>query len=68
MNRTPDVHLRDILDSIDAIASYVQGMTREAFGRDPKTQDAVLRRVEIIGEAAGRLMRDGFADAHPDIP
>lgn len=68
MTRQPGIHLRDILDSIDAIDAYVRGMTRASFEQDPKTQDAVLRRIEIIGEAAGRLMRDGFTQTQPDIP
>ena len=68
MTRDRNVHLQDILDSIDAIADYTDGLSRADFLADSKTQDAVLRRIEIIGEATGRLMRDGHAENHPDIP
>lgn len=37
------------------VVQYIEGLTREAFDDDMKTQDAVIRRIEIIGEAAKRL-------------
>jgi uncharacterized protein with HEPN domain len=45
-------------------------MTLEAFERDARTQDAVIRSIEIIGEAANktRLADSDFAARHPDIP
>ncbi|EPR32350.1 protein of unknown function DUF86 [Alkalidesulfovibrio alkalitolerans DSM 16529] len=68
MIRDRHVHLQDILDSIDAIADYTNGISHADFLADAKTQDAVLRRIEIIGEATGRLMHDGHAESHPEIP
>ncbi len=47
--------LRDILDSALAIRAYLQGVTRDQFMENEEKQDAVLRRFEIIGEAASRL-------------
>ena len=47
--------LRDLLDSAGAIRRYLAGVSREAFLADMEKQDAVLRRFEIIGEAASRL-------------
>jgi uncharacterized protein with HEPN domain len=47
--------LRDILDSAENIRAYLDGITREAFMTNQEKQDAVLRRFEIIGEAASRL-------------
>ena len=47
--------LRDILDSANAIRRYPAGVSREGFFGDQEKQDAVLRRLEIIGEAASRL-------------
>lgn len=46
------LYLRDILDSATLIQSHLAGLTRETFQSDIKTQDAVIRRFEIIGEAA----------------
>ncbi|MCL6584615.1 MAG: DUF86 domain-containing protein [bacterium] len=49
------LYLDDIIESIKQIRLYVQGMSMEAFSEDRKTQDAVVRNLEIIGEAAGKL-------------
>jgi uncharacterized protein with HEPN domain len=55
-----------MLDSARAILSYVGDMDEERFTRDEKTRDAVLRRLEILGEAAKRL-REEFKRQHPEI-
>ncbi len=47
--------LRDMLDSAKAIRNYLAGVSRPEFFANPEKQDAVLRRFEIIGEAASRL-------------
>jgi len=66
--RTPDLLLADILESMEKIAAYTVGMTTvEQFAADSKTVDAVLRNIEIIGEAAGRLPEE-FTEEHPSIP
>lgn len=52
MPRAVDVYLADILDAVAQIRSYVEGMDDTAFSRDRKTLDAVLRNLEVIGEAA----------------
>jgi uncharacterized protein with HEPN domain len=49
------LYLDDILEAIDHIREYTLGLDYEAFQRDRKTQDTVIRNLEIIGEAAGRL-------------
>ena len=56
----------DILESARTILVYVAGITRQDFLRDTQVQDSVVRRLEIIGEAAGRIS-PGFRDAHPEI-
>ena len=48
-------YLLDILRSSDVIQNYIEGCSREDFLKDPKTQDAVLRRLLVIGEAAAHL-------------
>jgi uncharacterized protein with HEPN domain len=47
--------LRDMLDSAKVIRAYVAKVTREQFMANTEKQDAVMRRLEIIGEAASRL-------------
>ena len=44
--------IQDMLDAISRIQNYVSGMKFEAFQNDPRTVDAVVRNLEIIGEAS----------------
>ncbi|WP_300980560.1 HepT-like ribonuclease domain-containing protein [Mesotoga sp.] len=47
--------LEDIVDSIERITAYVDNMSYDEFMADLKTQDAVIRNIEIIEEAAKQL-------------
>jgi uncharacterized protein with HEPN domain len=53
--RDAKLHLRDIVESIDNIASFVKDMGLEAYRNDLKTKSAVERQLQIIAEAAIRL-------------
>ncbi|MGB0672024.1 MAG: DUF86 domain-containing protein [Rhodospirillales bacterium] len=53
----PSACLEDMQASCEAILIYTAGFTAEDFSNDLKTIDAVLRRLEVLGEAAGRLLR-----------
>lgn len=55
MARSSRVYLMDILASAAKIAEYTRGLDLATFSRDPKTVDAVIRNLEIIGEAAKRI-------------
>lgn len=46
------IRIEDILDAVRRIQEYTGGMTADEFGEDRKTIDAVVRNLEIIGEAA----------------
>ena len=59
--------LRDIHDSAQTIRTYLNAVSREAFMADMEKQDAVLRRFEIIGEAASRLSPETQA-MFPNLP
>src|SRR5437588_5898849 len=59
--------LRDILDSAQRVSAYVADMSWEQFAGDTLTQDAVLRRLEIIGEAT-RHLKDATRNAIPELP
>jgi uncharacterized protein with HEPN domain len=48
-------YLQDILDAVNDIESFVDGMTYEEFIKDRKTLNAVVRSIEIIGEASKNL-------------
>lgn len=58
--------LLHVLDSIERISAYTTG-GRDAFMKDRKTQDAVVRNLEIIGEAA-KGVSPGLKKAHPEVP
>ena len=62
-----DLYLKNILESIAKIERYVSGFNETSFRIDDKTQDAVIRQLEIIGEAA-RLLPDKIKIAHPQVP
>lgn len=55
MPRDFRLYLDDILEAISQIRAYTESMDYDAFMRDRKTQDAVVRNLEVIGEAAGCL-------------
>lgn len=61
------VYLDHIIDAINAIEEYTKGMKKEDFLKDRKTQDAVIREITIMGEAAA-LISDSFKEKHKDIP
>lgn len=64
-----DWHLRieDILESIDKIERYTKDMDYAAWLEDEKTVDAVVRNIEIIGEASSHLP-DDVLERYADIP
>lgn len=64
--RESDLLVRDIIDSANKILEYTNGYTFQEFLADGKTQDAVIRNFEIIGEAANRLP-DDFKDKFFEI-
>ena len=55
MQNRQHAYLIDILNSAEAIHEYVSGYTLDQFLNDARTQDAVLRRLLVIGEAAAQL-------------
>lgn len=67
--RTPD-YLRHILDAIQQIEAYTADMEREAFVASRLTLDAVVRNIEIVGEAARNVAEHAptFVEQNPDVP
>jgi uncharacterized protein with HEPN domain len=59
--------LRDILEAARLIGAYVRDTTEADFRADTQKQDAVIRRIEIIGEAAAHLS-EVTRQAMPDLP
>lgn len=54
-HKSPLPFIKDIVDSIEKIEKYCQNITYEQFLQDDKTKDAVVRNLEIIGEAAKNI-------------
>jgi uncharacterized protein with HEPN domain len=63
----PRLYLIHIVESAEFVASYIEGRDSEAFAADQQLQDAVIRRIEIMGEAVKNLSQD-VRDAHPEVP
>ncbi len=59
--------LKDILDATEKIAQFIDGMTFEQFAVDTRTVFAVVRALEIIGEATKGIPQ-GVRDSHPEVP
>lgn len=58
--------LQDMLDHIEKIRTYTKGKNQESFISDPVLQDAVVRNLEIVGEAA-RFVPKEAQDRYPQI-
>lgn len=61
------VYVRHIVDAIAAIEQFTAGHDYASFSINKMTQDAVIRELEIIGEASKRLS-EAFKLSLPDIP
>ncbi len=65
--RNADVYLQDILESIQQIEEYLKDVTEDEFYRNTEKQDAVLRRLEIIGEAV-KNVPESIRKEHDEVP
>jgi uncharacterized protein with HEPN domain len=67
MKRDDTVYLYHILDAIGLIEEYTKGMSEDEFLANSMAHDAVVRQIEIIGEAA-RNISDEFREKHSKLP
>ncbi|MFA6376776.1 MAG: DUF86 domain-containing protein [Candidatus Paceibacterota bacterium] len=65
--RNPEILVDDIAESISAIQEYTLNLGKKEFYGDKKTQDAVFKRIENMGEAVKGLPYS-FCRQYPDIP
>ena len=66
MKKDPKVFIEHILECIERIEEYVKGTTKDKFSKSVQLQDAVVRRIEIIGEAVKNIPVE-IKDRYPDI-
>lgn len=59
--------LKDIVKAVDKIFDYTKGMTKEEFKNNELVVDAVLRNIEIIGEAANKVS-DEIYEEYESVP
>ncbi len=59
--------MKNILESIGKIESYIEGIDEKTFLSENMRQDAVIRQLEIIGEAS-RLLPDEIKEANQEVP
>jgi uncharacterized protein with HEPN domain len=65
--REPGLYLKDIIDAMTAIEGFVEGISFDNFKKDDKTSSAVIRKFEIIGEAA-KNVPETIKERYPKIP
>ena len=65
--RDSKLYLKDILEAMDAIDNFVEGMDFEEFQNDDKTSSAVIRKFEIIGEATKNIPEE-LKRRNPNLP
>jgi uncharacterized protein with HEPN domain len=65
--RDPELYIGHILDCIGKIESFTLKVTEEEFYRNFLIQDAVIRNIQVIGEASKKFEQH-FRDSNPQIP
>lgn len=66
MSRIYSLYLQDIVEASERIASYIKGVAYSQFETDQMRIDAVIRNLQIVGEAVKKLP-DSIQDEYPNI-
>ena len=66
MKKDPEIFLKHILESIENVQSFVLGRNKQDFKTDQMLQSAVVRQIEIIGEATKNIPK-AFTSKHPGV-
>ncbi|MBK9438410.1 MAG: DUF86 domain-containing protein [Chloracidobacterium sp.] len=65
-SRNDRLYLYDIIECCDRVADYINGVREEDYQVNPMLQDALVRNIEVVGEAVKNLSQE-ITDAHPNI-
>ncbi len=64
--RSEEQYLTDIVEAADAIARFLVGVDKDAFLQDELRQSAVIQKIEVIGEAAGKIS-GSLRNRYPEV-
>jgi uncharacterized protein with HEPN domain len=67
VKKDPEVFIGHIIEAIELIEHYAENLTADNFKKDIAMQDAIIRRLEIIGEATKNIPT-AFKSKYPEIP
>ena len=67
MSRKENLYLKDILNSIENIENFSKGLTKEKFMKSSLKQSAIIRQIEIIGEAVKNISNE-TRGKYPEVP
>ena len=67
MNKDPLIFIAHILENIEDIAVFSKGLTRKGLEKNKLKRNAIIRSIEIIGEAVKNVPHS-FRNKHPDVP
>ena len=67
MDKEDAVYLQYMLDAIEQLERYTRGMSESEFTSRPMVQDASVRQIEVVGEAAKNVSAE-FQNLHPKLP
>lgn len=65
--KSDSVYIAHIIEALDKITRYIDGQTRDSFLQNSEKQDAVIRQLEIVGEATKRISTE-TREKNPEIP
>jgi len=67
MTRDVRLYINDMLEALEKIEEYTENVSEDDFFEDTQLQDAIVRRIEILGESVKHIPQD-IRDKYPEIP
>jgi uncharacterized protein with HEPN domain len=67
MPKDDSIYVEHILECIERILKYTDGISKDKFSKDEMIQDAVIRNIEIIGEASKKISQN-FRKSNSHVP